>query len=137
GLSVLEQSITVEKIEEWLRNLTSREVTVQIPRFKVTQSFTLGDVLQEMGMKAAFSSDADFSKMTSEPGVYIGEVIHKAFVDVNEVGTEAAAATAVVTLGKGPAPKPTVFTANHPFLFMIRDKLTDSILFLGRVVNPT
>ncbi len=134
----LEYSITVENIEEWMRNLTTKEVTVSIPRFKVTQSFALGDILQEMGMKAAFSSaDADFTKMTSEPGVCIGEVIHKAFVDVNEVGTEAAAATAVVMLAKGPAPEPKVFNADHPFLFMIQDKLTDSILFLGRVSNPT
>ncbi|MGY5852324.1 MAG: serpin family protein, partial [Candidatus Thorarchaeota archaeon] len=138
GLSELEKSITVERIEEWLRNLTSQEVTVSIPKFTVTQSFALGEVLQAMGMKTAFSmSDADFSKMTSEPGFCIGEVIHKAYVDVNEVGTEAAAATAVVMLAKGPAPEPKVFNADHPFLFMIRDRLTDSILFLGRVMNPS
>jgi serpin B len=138
NFSKIEGSLTVEMLDNWTRQLINREVIVDIPRFKVTHGLSLKQQLEDLGMKAAFSIEqADFSKMTEAPGVYIGEVIHQAYIDVNEEGTEAAAATAVVMLAKGPAPEIPYFNVNHPFLFFIKDKLTDSILFLGRVVDPT
>ena len=89
-----------------------------------------------MGMPDAFSSKADFSGMTGTRDLFISAVVHKAYVDVNEKGTEAAAATGVGMRLTSVAPPPPVFRANHPFIFLIRDNLTDSILFMGRLVNP-
>jgi serpin B len=88
-----------------------------------------------MGMNDAFSGEADFSGMNGNRELSIGEVIHKAFVDVNEEGTEAAAATAVVMF-KAIVKPPPIFRADHPFIFLIRDNHTGSVLFIGRVVDP-
>jgi len=98
----------------------------------------LGKNLSDMGMKDAFSPGAaDFSGINGEKDLYISRVIHKAFVDVNEEGTEAAAATAVVIETKALIiKKPVVFKADHPFIFLIRDKEAGSILFMGRVMDP-
>ena len=85
-------------------------------------------------MPLAFSDKADFSGMTGQRGLFISAVIHKAFIDVNEEGTEAAAATAVVM--RAPAPPNPIFRADHAFIFLIRDNRTGSILFLGRMMNP-
>ena len=113
---------------------------VFFPRFKLESGFELKKTLISMGMKQAFSAhEADFSGMNGPPSdLCIGAVIHKAFVDVNEEGTEAAAATAVLMTFTGrvfDVPIP-VFRADHPFLFLIRDNRTGSILFMGRVTNP-
>ncbi len=98
---------------------------------------SLARVLQSMGMTDAFTEKADFTGMTARRELFISAVIHQAYVDVNEEGTEAAAATGVVVgvTSVGPNETP-VFRADHPFLFLIRDKTTGSILFLGRVMNP-
>jgi serine protease inhibitor len=114
------------------------KVQVSLPKFKFESQFELGATLQAMGMKDAFTYKADFSGMTGTLDLYISKVIHKAFVDVNEEGTEAAAATAVVMMLKGidRPEQPKVFNADHPFLFAIRDNTTGAILFMGRVVNP-
>jgi serpin B len=94
-------------------------------------------VLGEMGMTDAFSPDkADFSGINGKTDLFISAVIHKAYVDVNEEGTEAAAATAVVVGITSVQPQPPVFRADHPFLFLIRDNHSGSILFIGRVMNP-
>jgi serpin B len=94
----------------------------------------LGKTLKSMGMPLAFSGRADFSGMAPHKELRISKVIHKAFVDVNEKGTEATAATAVImSRGAGAVP---VFRADHPFTFLIRDKTTGSILFVGRMINP-
>jgi serpin B len=93
-----------------------------------------------MGMPTAFSGSADFSGMDGTQFLYIEDIIHKTYIDVNEEGTEAAAATAVIMWGKGSVPEePTVpvFNADHPFLFIIQDDETGAILFMGRVTNPT
>ena len=95
----------------------------------------LNDALYSLGMVDAFSGQADFSGMDGSKELYIGAVLHKAFVVVNEEGTEAAAATAVTLVLGMPMPAP-VFRADHPFLFLIQEQRTGSILFLGRVVNP-
>lgn len=100
----------------------------------MTSEFRLDKVLQSMGMTDAFSGRVDFSGMTGRKALSISAVIHKAFVDVNEEGTEAAAATAVVMKRGGP-PGP-VFRADHPFILLIRDNRSGNILFVGRLVNP-
>jgi len=140
GLAALEESLTDARLAEWVSKLGSANVAVTMPRFKMTWQSGLAKWLKKMGMNLAFDAGkADFSGMNGgkEP-LWISEVIHKAFVDVNEEGTEAAAATAAIALGGEAAPsKPVVFRADHPFLFLIRDVRSGCILFLGRLVNPS
>jgi serine protease inhibitor len=139
GLTQLESSLTVENLNRWKRRLAKREVLVFLPKFKMTSIFQLDKTLASMGMVDAFiDSKANFAGMDGRPDwLYIGAVLHKAFVDVNEQGTEAAAATAVVMKARGmPAPPPT-FRADHPFVFLIHENRTGSILFMGRVTDPT
>lgn len=138
GLPALEESLTAERLRECLSRLDSRgetSVLVRVPKFKTTSYFDLGDRLIKMGMRTPFQMDANFSGMTGDRELSISKVIHKAFVEVNEEGTEAAAATAVLAEG-GAGPEVTTFNANHPFLFLIRDNETGSILFMGRMADP-
>ena len=109
-----------------------------MPKFKMTRDFELSRVLAAMGMPDAFSGNADFSGMDGKRLFFISAVIHKAFVDVNEKGTEAAAATAVVmtTTAVMPHEPPKVFRADHPFIFVIRHNSSGTILFLGRLIDP-
>jgi serpin B len=140
GLPALEESLTDSNVQQWLRQVASvAKVIVTMPKFKMTQQFELGSTLGAMGMPQAFTSRADFSGMTGHRDFAISEVIHKAYVDVNEEGTEAAAATAVTMRAMAmPAPQapPPVFRADHPFVFMIRDNRSASILFMGRMADP-
>ena len=133
--------MTAASARDWLSKLKpAHKVVLSLPRFKMTQQFGLSDALTAMGMRKAFDKDAaDFTGIEATRGLFLSAVIHKAFVDVNEVGTEAAAATAVV-VGRAmaiqrPQP-PIVFRADHPFVFLIRDNRSGGILFMGRVVNP-
>jgi serpin B len=138
GLADLQSVLNQESLDEWIRSIRKKEVLVFLPKFKVTSQFRLDETLASMGMPDAFSPEkADLSGIDGEPQrLYIGAVIHKAFVDVNEEGTEAAASTAVgFALASMPEPVPT-FRADHPFIFMIRDNNTGSILFMGRIVDP-
>ena len=137
GLPAIEKQLTSRKLTEALAPMRKREVIVSIPKFKMSSRFSLASVLQSMGMTDAFTRSADFSRMTGGKDLFISDVLHKAYVDVNEEGTEAAAATGVVMklLSVGPV-EPVRFTADHPFMFLIRDNHTGSILFLGRVMNP-
>jgi serpin B len=137
SLDEFEKTLTLENLTQWLTKIHKREVVVFVPKFKMTNQFSLASVLKSMGMKDAFSSNADFSGINGKRDLFISAVIHKAYVEVNEEGTEAAAATGVVMrlTSVGPAPIP-VFRADHPFLFLIRDNLSGSILFIGRVANP-
>ena len=137
GLAAFEQGLTAEKVNGWLGRLAEQEVQVALPRFKMTRDFKLNTVLAEMGMPTAFDpGKADFSGMNGEgEKLFITAVVHKAFVEVNEEGTEAAAATGVV-VGLRSAPRHPVFRADRPFVFLIRDHATGTVLFLGRVANP-
>jgi serpin B len=121
----------------WLNNLHEQEVEIYLPKFKIEYGMSLTNNLKDMGMKSAFTPDfADFSGMDGTRYLYISDVLHKAFVNVDEEGTEAAAATAVgIHLTSLPPPLP-VFRADHPFIFLIRDNSTGSILFMGRISNP-
>jgi serpin B len=135
-LEDLEQALTVDKLGQWIGKLRTQRVEVYLPRFKMTSEFELATALAGLGMRDAFSSaDADFSGITGAKDLYIEKAIHKAFVEVNEEGTEAAAATAI-EVTKGVAPWLPMFVADHPFLFLIRHKPSGTILFLGRVTNP-
>jgi serpin B len=148
GLSAFEQSLTPAKLEQLLGQLRpAQTVIVTMPKFKMEAQFRLRDTLIVMGMKEAFDPKmADFSGTASREtmqragNLYISAVIHKAYVDVNEEGTEAAAATAVTTVMLSAVrpvpPTPPIFRADHPFMFLIRDNRYGSILFMGRVTNP-
>lgn len=136
GLAALEAKLTPETLQKWETALRRRSVDVYLPRFKAESSFSLSGVLQAMGMTTAFApGQADFSGMTERKDLSISEVVHKAFVDVNEKGTEAAAATGVV-IGITSVQATPEFRADHPFVFLIRDNHTGSILFMGRMENP-
>ncbi len=138
GLDQLEASLSTEQLAQWRTSLQKDRVKIFIPKFTINFSVILKDTLRAMGMNDAFMyPGANFAGFDGDPdGFYIGEVIHKAFIEVNEEGTEAAAATAVGFLGGGPS-LPLVFRADHPFLFLIQENRTGSILFIGRVTNPT
>jgi serpin B len=138
GLAQLEGALTPANLQQWTELLRKREVRVVLPRFKTGSEFDLADALKSMGMIDAFDKDkANFSGMDGrEKWLYIGAVLHQALIEVNEEGSEAAAATVVIMVECGfPEPLPT-FRADHPFLFLIRENRTGSILFIGRVVNP-
>jgi serpin B len=139
GLTQLESSLSFAKLEGWLAKLASRRVQVSLPKFKLTEAFELRDPLSELGMPIAFERGrADFSGMTGTRDFAISAVVHKAFVEVEEKGTEAAAATAVVAIRAAVvAAPPVVFRADHPFFFLIRDTRNGSILFLGRLDRPS
>jgi len=138
GLAQLESSFKTRALDNWLTQMRSEKVRVFLPKFTTTAEFSLGDTLSKMGIRDAFSSWADFSGIDGKKDLYISAVVHKAYVDVNEEGTEAAAATGVaVTASAVRIEKNIVFRADHPFIFLIRDNRTGSILFLGRVNDPT
>jgi serpin B len=139
GLNNLENLLNKQTLDHWLTQARELNVAVLLPKFKLAAQFSLAKPLGEMGMTDAFSPGADFSGMDGERDLFISAVVHKAFVDVNEEGTEAAAATGVVMrMNAVRMPRPTpIFRADHPFIFLIRDLHSGSILFLGRVVDPT
>lgn len=140
GLPELEKALTASKLEEWAGKMKIHDVDTTLPKFKFTSEFRLNDSLAQLGMKLAFTPNAaDFSGMATGQKLYISAALHKAFVDVHEKGTEAAAATGlVVGTTSLPPPRPkAVFRADHPFVFAIRENSTGSVLFLGRVTNPS
>ncbi|MBN1853830.1 MAG: serpin family protein [Pirellulales bacterium] len=132
GLQDLEEWLTAETLNDSMNQLVTQEVDLSLPRFEITSQFGLRDVLMSLGIVDAFGSQADFSGMNGQRDLFVSEVVHKAYASVNEEGTEAAAATGVVVVT---GLRPT-FYADHPFLILIRDNLTQSILFLGRVEEP-
>ncbi|MGE5549342.1 MAG: serpin family protein, partial [Bacteroidota bacterium] len=136
GLPALEASLGAASFQSLLEGMAPKQVEVFLPRFKLEKEFSLGAVLQKMGMRDAFDKNrADFSGI-SDISLYITHVLHKAFVEVNEEGTEAAAATGVVVGTKSAYVMPVVFRADRPFFFALRDLRTGSILFMGRMADP-
>jgi serpin B len=138
GLNELEKIFTEANLSVWTKGIRKEKVLVFFPRFKTLKSILLTKVLASMGMQDAFGGSADFSGMTGAKDLFISDVIHKAFIDVNEEGTEAAAATAVVMklLCAREESLPPTFRADHPFIFLIRDNQSGAILFMGRVMDP-
>ncbi len=136
-LERFEDSLEVARVQAIIEELERQQVALTMPKFEFDASFSLEEPLAALGMPQAFSADADFSGMTGDRALFISEVVHKAFVSVDEEGTEAAAATAVVMAESAMPQEPVDVTIDHPFLFLIRDMQTGTVLFLGRVVDPT
>ncbi len=141
GMAALEAGLSQESLAAWARELPIRRVELHLPRFKVERTLPLAPSLAKLGMKAAFDcsehTEADFSGMDGRRDLCISAVVHKAFVAVDESGTEAAAATAVLMSEPDSIPPPAeVVRVDHPFLFAIRDDRSGTLLFLGRVVDP-
>ncbi len=137
GLAQLEASLTPQELAQVLTNLAVQPVEVFLPKFSLQMTANLIPDLQSMGITDAFTPGrADFSGMDGAEDLSIDVVVHKAFVDVDEAGTVAAAATGVGVGVAAVPPPPPVFRADHPFIFMIRDTLSGSMLFLGRVTDP-
>ena len=132
GLDKLESVISVEKIKEWKKELRDRSVVVIMPKFKLEADYELIPELQSMGISDLFGSSSDLGGISDLP-LFVGEAVHKAVVEVNEEGTEAAAATGIGGFMGGPPS----FVADHPFMFIIQDNETGNILFMGRVTDPT
>jgi len=141
GLPELEAKLSTASLQKWMARAHAQDVIVFLPKFKTSAEFQLADTLKAMGMASAFDpKTADFSGMTGRKELFFSAVIHKAFVDVNEEGTEAAAATGVIMMRHAAVARPKVppvFRADHPFVFLIRDNRNGAILFLGRVIDPT
>ncbi|MFH1409194.1 MAG: serpin family protein [Nanoarchaeota archaeon] len=126
--------LTLDNLESWKAEMNKRKPVVAFPKFTFTEEYELGTMLSALGMPLAFSLEADFSGLDGTKDLVIHKVLHKAFIEVNEEGTEAAAATGVVI---GATSMPLMFTADHPFVFFIQEKETGSLLFMGRVEDPT
>ena len=134
--STFESSLDAVTLSGIVDDLDYRQVTLGIPKFEFDSGFGLNDALKAMGMTHAFSAEADFAGMTGDRDLFISSVIHKAFISVDEEGTEAAAATAVVMAKSAMPAEPIEVTVDRPFIFAIRDRETKMLLFVGRVVDP-
>ncbi len=135
GVGELEKNLTQQNFAKWSAEMRKQKVIVSMPKFKTTSQFGLADTLKSMGMMEAFTDKADFSGMDGKRDLFISAVIHKAFVEVNEQGTEAAA-TGIMVGATSIGMKIPVFKADRPFVFLIRDNNTGVILFFGRIMNP-
>ena len=137
GLPAVEADLSAERVDSWRANMKVETVSVALPKFRTTSAIELADTLSSLGMPRAFTREADFTGIRPSGGVRISAVVHKAFVDVNEEGTEAAAATGIaVAAASARVDPPKSFVADHPFLFLIRDERSGAWLFLGRVADP-
>jgi serine protease inhibitor len=133
GLPAVESALSADSLAGLIGAMKEQQVDAKIPKFEITAPIDLTGILPKMGMTAAFNADrADFTGMTTAKPLFIGAVLHKAFIKVDEAGTEAAAATVVMMMKGGVPHVQATFTADHPFLFLIRHRKTGLILFLGR-----
>jgi len=137
GLSALEAKLDAQVLLKAVKETRTIKVEVTMPKFKIEESIDLTDKLASMGIVDLFSDRADLSGVTKDVPLYVSKVFHKSFIEVNEEGAEAAAATGMVVMMRSmPAPPPR-FTADHPFVFGIYDKRTEVFLFWGRIAHPT
>jgi len=135
NISVVESFLNAGSLEDWNSSIREIKININIPKFKFETEYNLNNLLVKMGMIDAFSpNDADFSGMDGTKNLFISDVLHKAFVEVNEEGTEAAAATSVIVTTSA---IPFTFNADHPFVFLIRHEKTGAILFMGKIINPS
>ena len=134
NVSIIDSLLNTVNIKNWNSSLYEIKINVDLPKFKFKTEYNLNNILTKMGMIDAFSGDyADFSGMDGTKNLFISDILHKAYVEVNEEGTEAAAATAVIiTTGM----TTTTFNADHPFVFLIQHEGTGAILFMGKIMNP-
>lgn len=137
GLARIEQALSPAQLDGWLDQVRPEQVRIYLPRFRTRQAYSLARTLSALGMPAAFGDNSDFSGMDGSRMLYISHVLHQAFLDVNEKGTEASAATAVIMALRGLSlAQPYEFRADHPFLFLIYERGSGTILFVGRFVRP-
>uniref|UniRef100_A0A8C1BYQ0 Serpin peptidase inhibitor, clade I (neuroserpin), member 1 n=2 Tax=Cyprinus carpio carpio TaxID=630221 RepID=A0A8C1BYQ0_CYPCA len=138
-LASLEPIIKAQLLDEWANNVKRQKVEVYLPRFKVEQKIDLRDSLQQLGIKSIFTKDADLTAMTAEmtdgQDLFIGKAVQKAYLEVTEEGAEGAAGSGMIALTRTLVLYPQVM-ADHPFFFIIRNRKSGSILFMGRVMNP-
>ena len=135
-LAPVERDLDDARMDRLLQSMKNQQTEISMPKFRVESAFQLKSPLQAMGLATAFTPQADFSRVSTEPGFALAEVVHKTFVDVNERGTEAAAVTVPMAAGSAPPKKIVEFRVDRPFLFAIRDLPTKTTIFLGRVVDP-
>ncbi|KAF3701227.1 Protein Z-dependent protease inhibitor [Channa argus] len=132
--TVIDEDITAEKFITWLKRLQKIKLEVNIPKFRIEQSYSLHNLLPDMGMGSLFSNSANLTKLSQDKGLKVSEVLHKAVIDVDETGTTAAAAT---TTGITPYSLPRTFIVDRPFFFFIYHEETNCLLFMGRVIDPS
>ncbi|XP_029315946.1 protein Z-dependent protease inhibitor [Cottoperca gobio] len=132
--TVIDDGITAEKFHSWIKKLQIVKLEVNMPKFKMEESYSLHDILPDMGFASIFSNSANLTKLSKEDGLKVSEMLHKAVIEVDEVGTTAAAVT---TTGIIPYSLPKTFTINRPFFFFIYHEETNCLLFMGRVIDPT
>ncbi len=137
GLTKVERHLNAATFQKWLNKMSKKEVQFAFPKFKMESDINLNNYLMQLGLQDAFTENmANFSKMT-QSDIHLSKVFHKSFVEINENGTEASAATAVIGQSKGINLKTPVFKANHPFVYIIKENIGDQILFIGRFSNPS
>lgn len=139
--SGFEKQLTEKNVDIWLKNATERRVNLYLPKFEFRQNYNLNNYLANNGkMPSAFNNYADFSGISEEEGLFIKDVLHQAYIKVDKNGTEASAATAVLVFTKIFSPlnndKPVEMIVDHPFYFIIRERIYGGYLFLGGVNNP-
>jgi serpin B len=136
-LATLEAELDVQTLDAFIADLSPCEVRLSLPQFRAASSLDLQASLKQLGIRQAFDSNAaDFSRLTDE-SVFVGQAVHRAYIEIDESGTRAAAATGATIAGKSAGPQLPTIAFDQPFVFLIRDKLTESILFMGRVTDPT
>ena len=136
GMEKLEKYLDNELYENYNKSLSTYKVELSFPKFEVEDDYELNSPLKDMGMKSAFGEGADFSGMTGSKDLFIDNVVHKTYVKVDEEGTEAAAATGIVMRKTSAIMETKEFKADHPFIFIIKENKNDTILFMGRIMNP-
>lgn len=133
NIEQIEDNLTINSLNSWVENLTEQRIEVYLPKINLSTEYSLKGILESMGLYSIFCpGEADFSGIDGTKNLFVDEAIHKAFIKIDEKGTEASAATGIIM----PISLPTIFRANHPFIFLILDKETDIILFMGKIVNP-
>jgi serpin B len=139
GLAEVEESLNAEKLKELQSQMHNQLVYLHFPKFKFDLKYSMAEILADMGMPLAFTwPGADFSEMDGTTDLYINKVLHHALIDVDEKGTTAIAATGVfVGVGSVAPSEPVTFRADHPFMFLIQERMTGNILFIGKVVDPS
>ena len=137
NFQAFEDALDAEQVEAVLAALRRQEIALTMPKFELESSFSLPEALKQLGMEDAFTGAADFSGMTGGRDLYISDVLHKAFISVDEKGTEAAAATAVIMKLTAMPAEPIRVSVDRPFVFLIRDIETGTILFMGRMLDPS
>ncbi|CAN9502153.1 unnamed protein product [Ophioblennius macclurei] len=130
----IDEEISAEKFQDWIKKLRKTKLEVNMPKFKMQQSYSLQKILPEMGMTSIFTNAANLTRLSKDLGLKVSKVLHKAMIEVDETGTMAAAAT---TVGIIPYSLPRAFIVNRPFFFFIYHEDTNCLLFMGRVIDPT